>query len=131
MTSTSKRKANWDLDRLDGEAAEHMLAQLLKESNIEVKHDKQAMKTGRVFIETECEYKTGWGPSGINVTEAEAWAFILDLEKNITITIKTEWLVSLVAMYRDQRPLYMENEEGHATKGIGVPLNAIIRGWPE
>ena len=120
------RRPDWDLDRLDGEAGEHLVAHLLRSDNIEVKHDLQAMTTGQLYIETECLYRTGWGPSGITTTKADAWFFVLDLASKVTLSVDTQRLKQEVDYYKDKRPLEL-TDGSHQTKGVGVPLTALTR----
>jgi len=60
-------------DLLVGQVAEQFLGDLLQNKKIEVKNDKIAHKSGRVFIEFECRGK----PSGITTTQSDFWAFVL------------------------------------------------------
>ena len=47
---------------------------------IEVKTDKRWVETGNLYIETECWYVNddAWKPSGIRVSQATHWAFVLE-----------------------------------------------------
>jgi len=126
VSATAARQPNWDIDRLEGEAGEHAVAQMLRSDNIEVKYDRRAQRTGQLFVETDCRYKTGWGPSGINKTKADTWFFVLDLEEKVTISVSTARLRSLVEKYRNSRPLSM-NRGSHHTLGVGIPLSAITK----
>lgn len=60
-------------DLLVGQIAEQFLGDLLQNKKIEVKNDKIAHKSGRVFVEFECRGK----PSGITTTQSDFWAFVL------------------------------------------------------
>jgi hypothetical protein len=60
-------------DLLVGQVAEQFLGDLLQNKKIEVKNDKIAHKSGRVFVEFECRGK----PSGITTTQSDFWAFVL------------------------------------------------------
>jgi hypothetical protein len=46
---------------------------------IEVKTDFKWINTGNLYVETECWYMStnSWQPSGLSVTKAEYWAFVL------------------------------------------------------
>jgi len=66
---------NFDLDLEDGKEGEEFVRQLLTgKFTIEVKRDFIAKNTGNVFIETH-QYGR---PSGINTSQAEYWAFVLE-----------------------------------------------------
>ena len=56
-----------------GQGAENFLGKLLEGDNIEVKMDRIAHKTGRIFVEYESRGK----PSGISTTEADYWCSII------------------------------------------------------
>jgi len=66
-----------------GQLQEKWLAELLSSKKIEVKRDFKASRTGKVFVEFFCRGK----PSGIDTTEAEFWAFILDGETVVILPV--------------------------------------------
>lgn len=74
------KNSNWDLDLRAGEAGEHKIADLLSADTIEVKTDRRWWETGNVYIETECFYQASqsWQPSGLMVSKATHWAFVLE-----------------------------------------------------
>lgn len=74
------KDSNWDLDLRAGEAGESKVADLLSLDTVEVKTDRRWWETGNVYIETECWYQSSqsWEPSGIRVTKATHWAFVLE-----------------------------------------------------
>ncbi len=64
----------FDLDLLDGNQAEDLVASLFGDkTKVEVKWDKEFLRTGNVFIETHAYGR----PSGINTTEADYWALVI------------------------------------------------------
>lgn len=67
----------FDLDLKFGEEGEQWLMHLANERTLEVKRDRMWHKTGNVFFEVECNSK----PSGINVTTADYFAYILTKDK--------------------------------------------------
>ena len=73
------KNSDWDLDLRAGEEGESKIADLLSIDTIEVKTDKRWQETGNLYIETECYYvnDNAWKPSGIRVSEATHWAFVL------------------------------------------------------
>lgn len=74
------RDSNWDLDYRAGLEGESKVADLLHMDTIEVKTDKRWVETGNLYIETECWYVNddAWKPSGIRVSQATHWAFVLE-----------------------------------------------------
>jgi hypothetical protein len=92
------KDSNWDLDLRDGEAGESKLADLLRMDTIEVKTDRRWKETGNLYIEESCFYqKSGqWEPSGLSVSKATHWAFIL--EDNVIIVTR-EHLMNVVMDY--------------------------------
>ena len=74
------KDSNWDLDYRDGILGEKKIADLLSMDTVEVKTDRRWKYTGNLYIETECYYKTTdtWEKSGISVSKATHWAFVLE-----------------------------------------------------
>ena len=74
------RNSNWDLDLRAGELGESHVADLLSIDTVEVKTDRRWQETGNIYIETECFYQESqeWKPSGIRVSEATHWGFLLE-----------------------------------------------------
>jgi hypothetical protein len=74
------KDSNWDLDYRDGLLGESKIADLLHLDTVEVKTDRRWLQTGNIYIETECFYQTDneWKPSGIRVSQASHWGFVLE-----------------------------------------------------
>jgi hypothetical protein len=73
--------SSFDLDFSFGKAGEQLVSDLLTEGKrIEVKRDRKWNITGNVYIETDCFFtkSNAWAPSGLSITEAEYWAFVLN-----------------------------------------------------
>ena len=73
--------SSFDLDFRHGQAGEKLVEDLLTEGKtIEVKRDRKWWATGNIYIEISCWYQRSqsWEPSGLYVTEAEYWAFVLE-----------------------------------------------------
>lgn len=71
----------WDLDYSDGRVGERFVDTLLTGGlTVEVKTDRRWHETGNLYIETECYYNTSgtWDPSGLDVTKAAYWAFVIN-----------------------------------------------------
>lgn len=74
------KDSNWDLDYRAGLEGESKVADLLHLDTVEVKTDKRWVETGNLYIETECYYQNedAWKPSGIRVSQATHWGFVLE-----------------------------------------------------
>jgi hypothetical protein len=90
----------------------------------EVKLDRQAMHTGNVFVEFECQTALGWRPSGITTTKAHTWVFVLS---HLVIVALPVWLLKNIA-----RQIYVDGGErlnrsgSHPTKGVVIPLERLL-----
>lgn len=74
------KNSDWDLDLRAGETGESRVADLLHLDSVEVKTDRRWYETGNVYIETECWHTStqSWEQSGIRVSKATHWAFVLE-----------------------------------------------------
>ena len=73
--------SNFSTDLIFGQEGEQLVEELLTGGrSVEVKRDAKWVKTGNLYIETECYYraKNAWGPSGVTTTRADYWAFVLE-----------------------------------------------------
>jgi hypothetical protein len=73
--------SSFDLDFTYGREGENLVEQLLTNGRtVEVKRDRKWHKTGNLYIEVECWYlkSQSWEPSGLSVTKADYWAFVLE-----------------------------------------------------
>jgi hypothetical protein len=91
---TMTNKSSFDLDFGYGRKGEQLVDELLTGGlTVEVKRDRKWAKTGNLYIETECYFKKieGWAPSGLGVTEAAYWAFVLEGSTVIVPTDALRW----------------------------------------
>lgn len=74
------KDSNWDLDLRDGLRGESKIADLLSLDTVEVKTDRRWKDTGNLYIETSCYYTSteDWRDSGLTVSKATHWAFVLE-----------------------------------------------------
>lgn len=74
------KDSNWDLDLRAGLTGESRVADLLSLDTVEVKTDRRWVETGNVYIETSCYYvkSNSWELSGLSVSKATHWAFVLE-----------------------------------------------------
>jgi hypothetical protein len=73
--------SSFDLDFGYGRQGETLVEELLNGGRtVEVKRDRKWHITNNLYVEVECWYmKSGsWQPSGLMVTEASHWAFVLE-----------------------------------------------------
>lgn len=70
-------RATFDFDLEFGTKAEDMLKEALgNPSSVEVKSDRMAWRTGNIVI----EYRDHGKPSGIAITKADLWAYVVNNE---------------------------------------------------
>ena len=75
------KNSSFDLDFGFGRKGEQLVEELLTNGKrVEVKRDRKWWVTNNLYIEVECWYQKSqaWEPSGLMVTEAEYWAFVLE-----------------------------------------------------
>jgi hypothetical protein len=93
------KNSSFDLDFGYGRKGEQLVDELLTGGRtVEVKRDRKWFKTNNLYIETECYFvKTeAWAPSGLGVTEAAYWAFVL---QESTLIVPTDVLRFAVKEY--------------------------------
>ncbi len=76
------KNSSFDLDFGYGRKGEQLVEELLTEGRtVEVKRDRKWYKTNNLYIETSCYFKKteAWADSGLSVTEAAYWAFVLQV----------------------------------------------------
>jgi len=79
-TTMMTKFSDFDLDFSKGKEGENLVEETLLSGTIEVKTDLRWKDTGNLYVETECFYRTSnsWEPSGLSVTKADYWAFVLN-----------------------------------------------------
>ena len=116
------KDSNWDLDYRDGMLGEKKIADLLSMDTVEVKTDRRWKYTGNLYIETECYYKTTdtWEKSGIMVSKATHWAFVLEDSVLIVPTYRLR-----EAIYDNPRPITC-NIPPNPSRGTLITAGALI-----
>lgn len=74
-------KSSFDLDFSYGREGEKLIEQLLTNGKtVEVKRDRKWHQTNNIYVEIECWYlkSESWELSGLSVTKADYWAFVLE-----------------------------------------------------
>ena len=86
-------KSDFDLDLSTGEQGESLVRDILQISTIEVKTDFLASITGNIAVEYESRGK----PSGLSVTKASHWVFVIP--NKIAIFVETNQLKEIAREY--------------------------------
>ena len=105
-----------------GQKGENLLAKILKAKGdtVEVKTDFRALETGNLFIEYESRGKK----SGIAISEAVWYSFVLS--NSIIITITTEKLKEICREYHQTKRDIRGGDE-NTSKGILLPIDRILK----
>ena len=100
--------------KLKGETKFH---EMLSDSTIEVKYDKQTRKTKNVYIEFESRGK----PSGIRTTEADWWTYFVQDEMCLTIST-----IRLKDKITKLNPPRIAGGDSNSSKGFLISVNDLI-----
>lgn len=103
-----------------GQMAEGWLADLLQSQKIEIKRDFKASRTGKVFVEFFSRGK----PSGIDKTEADFWAFIIDGET--VIILPTDKLKALVEEAKEKGKTVSGGDK-NTSQGALIKLERLVK----
>ena len=90
--------SDFDLDYSFGLSGESLVNDLLTGGKrVEVKRDRKWWTTGNIFVEVECWYNASqsWEASGLTVTKAEYWAFVLESGVILVPTNHVKYAVQL------------------------------------
>ncbi len=117
---------DWDIDLRAGKNAERLVLDLITDDTLEVKHDRKARYTGKLYVETHCRRRDGWHPSGISTTKATVWFFVLETEDKMMVSLSTDALRREVARFAHSETRE-ETDGSHPTRGVTVPLAAVLR----
>jgi len=114
---------NWDLDYSNGVEGEQLVNDLLAGGKtVEVKRDRRWAQTGNIYIELSCFYQSSkkWEPSGLLVSKADYWAFVLN---TMVLLIPGEKLIKACRDYG--RPAEC-NIEPNPSKGCLITVADLI-----
>ncbi len=91
-------KSDWDIDLRYGQDGEESVRRLLTMETVEVKRDRRWKETGNIYIETSCYYvnERGFKLSGLSVSQATHWAFVLE---DLTVIVSKSDLINTVKEY--------------------------------
>jgi len=106
-----------------GQIAEKKLADIFQNKKIEVKYDKIASRTGNIAIEYESRGK----PSGITITEAEYYCYVIADTKCDDIYL----LIAVDKLKKVCRKYFIENRiknigDNNTSKAIIIPLQELF-----
>jgi hypothetical protein len=124
----------FDVDFARGKIGEDLVSALpdmFLSGKLEVKTDSKAIKTGNFYVETwqKSYYSDEWKQSGINLSEADYWAFVIP--QNMAAFIITQ--EALKELLNKNRDTYREGSqpictpETNASKGKLVPISDIVQ----
>jgi len=90
--------SDFDLDLETGQEGEEFVRSLLTgRLTVEVKRDLRWKDTGNLYIESQYWSKTGlWCDSGISITKAAYWAFVL---QGSVLIVPTEVLKNVISLW--------------------------------
>ena len=110
-------RLGFDLDLRDGQATENRLLEVIQSGNglVEVKSDKMARQTGRVFVEESYRGR----PSGITATEADWWA--IEVDDDVFVLMRTERMRELAKRFRP-----VDGGDNDWSKGRLVPVEKLV-----
>jgi len=116
------KNSDFDIDLKYGKQGEETVANILSIETVEVKRDKRWKETGNLFIETDCWYNASqsWEKSGLSVSKATHYAFVLE---NMVVITTTEDLKSVVE--KSGRPIECKIEP-NPSKGYLIKLSHIV-----
>jgi hypothetical protein len=125
------RNPDWDIDQEIGSNGELFVADViaaLKEGqSIEVKTDVWAPKSGNVYVEYKCRYFGVYKPSGLSVTTATIWAFVLASE--VVVFTPVDRLKVLARYYYRLGRIRNGGTNGsHPTWGVIIPVGQLLGG---
>lgn len=129
----SGNQPHFDIDFDRGRVGESLVEELpeaISQGKVEVKTDYRAIDTGNFYIETwqyGREDESDKRQSGINVTKADSWAFVIPQTKAIYL-ITTEDLKTLMRSnsYRETRQPRI-NSNTNASIGRLVPVEHVAQ----
>jgi len=116
------KNSDFDIDLKFGKHGKETVANVLSIETVEVKRDAKWKETGNLYIETECWYNASqsWQPSGLSVSKATHYAFVLE---GMVVIIPTEDLKTIT--YGKGRPIECKIEP-NPSKGFLIKLSHIV-----
>lgn len=112
-------KSDFDLDLSTGQDGEMLVHDMVQLSTLEVKTDFLAEKTGNIAVEYE-----SWGkPSGIAVTKARHWVFVIP--NKIALFVETTRLKEIARRYYQDGKV-VNGGDLDKSKMVLIPITELI-----
>ena len=114
----------FDLDLKKGQLGEQLVQQVLCDCKIEVKTDALIQQTKNIAV----EFESRGHASGIEVTTADWWAFVIVRDfkyKDIILMVRTSRLKQLVAIYKERHTGVGGDDD--TSKMVLIPFDRIIQ----
>lgn len=128
MTSKNEPLSSFDLDLSFGKEGEDFVKELLTGGRtVEVKRDRKWKETGNLYIETACYFvgKRAWGPSGLSVTKASYWAFVIEDAVLLVPTDALKYCAETYGRFIDC------NIQPNPSKGVLITVPQILKAIKE
>lgn len=123
--------SGWDVTAPFGFEGEEIVADLLSwpVDNRHVEAKRKSFADDLFFIEVECRYGGSWAPSGLSVTKASYWAFVVG-GTGITVVVPTRCVRRAVEVARAKHLALTNGAPGgdHPTRGYLVPFRFFTEG---
>lgn len=114
--------SDFDLDLREGQVAEGFVEMCLR--TLEVKRDREWMRTGNLYIEETSRNSGVWSPSGIARTRAGHWAFVIGPSECPAAVIMPTTIIGEAR--KSARPVEC-GMEPNPTRGRLVKLSSMFR----
>lgn len=122
---------NFDIDLALGQQGELYVVDIIDSlvmanGRIEIKTDERSLDTGNLYVEYECRKFGGWQKSGIAVSAAEFWAFVIGGD---TVLVAPAWRVKEAVRRLYKTGAYYRKEcvrGSHPTRGVIIPLRRVF-----
>lgn len=119
---------DWDIDSADGHQAVLFIADVLdamETGSYEVKRDREAVRTGNIYLEYECLISGQWVPSGIARTNADLFAVAIAPQAVIVTSVP---VIQAVARKFWGNNRYMRECKvgSNPTKGVAIPVAQLM-----
>jgi len=108
-----------------GELFVTSIRKAMQEDRVEVKRDGRFADTGNLYVEFACRKRAGWAPSGIAVSTAEAWSFVLG-DSEVALTLSTDLLKDVCRMAYRQGRVAEQTNGSHPTKGVLLKVSHLM-----
>lgn len=108
-----------------GELFFQSIRKAMQEDRVEVKRDGRFAETGNLYVEFACLRRGTWTPSGIAVSTAEAWSFVLG-DSEVALTLSTDLLKDICRMAYRQGRIAEEKDGSHPTKGVLLKVSHLM-----